>query len=413
MQRLARDGRLAAMDVSSLYLSFRSPAGAAVAHSEAMGAPEWVQLLPAGVFYGKDGRGPYHVKDSEALIRASLSEMNLPVDENHATDHAMNSGIPSPARGWINQMEARADGIWGRVEWTETGKALMGEKAYRGISPVFLHRKDGTITRILRAALTNTPNIAQIAALHSSLSDKERDALSASDFAVPGKRALPIPDEEHVKLAWDMVERTEGLTTAERDEARRRILARAKALGVDTDGWNVSAHSMGAKMELSLVRQALGLPETADEAACLAAMAAQRTILAQQSEQIAGLTKTTVPLDQVIALQSEIAGMKQAQARAAAEAAIDAAIAAGKPIVPVRDQLIAQHMTDPDMVKKMLDGMPSINSATGTRGSDGKFLAQPMGTEAMSEEDKAVCAKMGIEPEALAKWRAEQRKGAK
>jgi phage I-like protein len=408
------------MDVSSLYLGLAHPAGAAAAHSEAASAvPEWIQLLPAGIFRGIDGRGPYRVKDPEAVIRASLvknagAAMNLPVDENHATDHAMKSGVPSPARGWIDRMEIRDGSIWGHVDWTPSGIALMSEKSYRGISPVFVHLKDGTVTRILRAALTNTPNIGELATLHSALSAEERKALPDEMFAVPGKRELPMRDADHVELAWDMVDRTANLTDAERVEARKRILARAKALGVDTEGWNVSAHSSGAKMDIEAVRAALGLPETADEAACLAAMSAQRETVARQSEQIVGLSKTTVPLDQVVALQSEIAGMKQAQARAVAEAFVDAAIAAGKPIVPVREQLIAQHMSDPALVKAMVEGMPSIHSG---RGADGRFLppsgSGAPGEEAMSDEDMAVCAKMNIEPEALKKWRAEQRKGAK
>ncbi len=57
------------------------------------------------------------------------------------------------------------------------------------------------------------------------------------DFAVPGKRALPIHDAKHVRLAWDMIDRTEGLTPSERRAARRRILARAAKLGIDTNDW--------------------------------------------------------------------------------------------------------------------------------------------------------------------------------
>ena len=68
--------------------------------------------------------------------------------------------------------------------------------------------------------------------------DKEqRDALKNSDFAVPSKRELPIHDEKHVRLAWDMVERTEDLSDSERASARTRILKKAKELGIDTKDW--------------------------------------------------------------------------------------------------------------------------------------------------------------------------------
>ncbi len=73
--------------------------------------------------------------------------------------------------------------------------------------------------------------------LHSPLTTRRRDELPADLFAVPRTRQLPLENADHVRTAWDMVDRTEGLTEAERAEARRRILARAHALGLDTRGW--------------------------------------------------------------------------------------------------------------------------------------------------------------------------------
>jgi len=71
-----------------------------------------------------------------------------------------------------------------------------------------------------------------------ALTKAERDALPSEHFAVPGKRKLPIPDERHTRLAWDMVTRTSDLTDAERSEARKRILRRAHELGMDTSEWS-------------------------------------------------------------------------------------------------------------------------------------------------------------------------------
>lgn len=74
-----------------------------------------------------------------------------------------------------------------------------------------------------------------------SLTKDQRNALPESDFAVPGKRKLPMHDATHVRLAHDMVDRTQGLTDHERAEARHRILKRAHELGVDTADWTLSA----------------------------------------------------------------------------------------------------------------------------------------------------------------------------
>ncbi len=72
----------------------------------------------------------------------------------------------------------------------------------------------------------------------ADLKATQRNALAAEEFAVPGKRKLPIHDAAHVQLAWDMMDRTKGLTSSERSAARRKILAAAKTLGVDTSDWS-------------------------------------------------------------------------------------------------------------------------------------------------------------------------------
>lgn len=142
--------------------------------------PQWLHLLPAGTLSTKDGRGPYRVIDPDKIIAASMADGNLPLDENHSTDLAAPKGAPSPARGWIVQLLRRSDGIWGRVEWTKAGKRIMEDRQYGGISPVIAHDKDGAITAILRASLTNTPNMKGLTSLHSEdVSQADRRATRA------------------------------------------------------------------------------------------------------------------------------------------------------------------------------------------------------------------------------------------
>jgi hypothetical protein len=78
-------------------------------------------------------------------------------------------------------------------------------------------------------------------ARHAMMSETDRENLRADQFAVPGKRKLRIDDATHIKLAWDMVDRTDGLSDEERSHARKLILAAAKHHGVDTSGWNKPA----------------------------------------------------------------------------------------------------------------------------------------------------------------------------
>lgn len=130
--------------------------------------PEWIHLLPAGEIRTVDGRGPYRAASLAELAAVSLqSGQKLVLDECHASDVAWKHSGSAPARGWIVALEARDDGLWGKVEWTPTGKQLMAEKAYAGISPVISHDTNGRVLRLLRASLTNTPNLQGLTALHS------------------------------------------------------------------------------------------------------------------------------------------------------------------------------------------------------------------------------------------------------
>jgi len=120
--------------------------------------PDTIQLLPGGIFRGRDGRGPWRSADAGAIIAASA--LPLAIDVNHATDLAAPEGRPSEAVGWVRGLEQRPDGtIWGRVDWNSAGTALLADRRYRSISPVFRHDRAGTIVSLERASLTNRPNL--------------------------------------------------------------------------------------------------------------------------------------------------------------------------------------------------------------------------------------------------------------
>lgn len=75
------------------------------------------------------------------------------------------------------------------------------------------------------------------ASLEKHWNKAEREAASPKDWAVPHKKKLRIDDAKHVRLAWDMVDRVKDLSDEERASARRRILAKAHKLGINTDTW--------------------------------------------------------------------------------------------------------------------------------------------------------------------------------
>ncbi len=131
--------------------------------SDDLAPPEWIQLIPAGSFHGRDGRGPYVLADPSAVIAATNAlrmKAGIAIDYDHATDFGAPQGNPAPAAGWITEFAIRSGAIWGRVEWTERAASAIRAHEYRYISPVFQYApSDGTITRLLRAGLTNNPNL--------------------------------------------------------------------------------------------------------------------------------------------------------------------------------------------------------------------------------------------------------------
>lgn len=280
------------------------------------GVPEMIHLIPAGAIATVDGRGPYQLASAAMLAQAFKTGDRLPIDENHATDLAAPQGLSAPARGWIVGLEARADGLWGRVDWTESGKALLADKAYRHISPVITHTATGDITGLLRASLTNRPNFRGLTALNQEI------VMDTAALAV----ALGLP------------------ATAS--------IAEINAEGAKLRG-QVSAH----QAEMDKIAAAVGLAAGADAGAVLQAAAAVRDPNRYvPAPQVAELQR------QLTSLQAELTATTNAGKRKAAEVAIDAAIAEGRVgIKPLRDHYISRHMVDAAGVEKEIAAMAVIS----------------------------------------------------
>ncbi len=140
--------------------------GLALNFADGDGAPEWVQLLPAGPsIEGRDGRR-WTVTDPASLVSGFASRgVDLPVDFEHATQLKGARGEAAPAVGWIKALDARNGGeIWGRVAWNADGSAAVVSHAYRYLSPVFrFDPASAEITGLVSAGLTNQPNLHLVA----------------------------------------------------------------------------------------------------------------------------------------------------------------------------------------------------------------------------------------------------------
>jgi phage I-like protein len=312
--------------------------------------PEWVQLLPASVFVGRDGRGPYQVPNPEEVIRVTRERVgaDLPIDYGHALELVGHEGDAARAAGWITDFEVRDGEIWGRVSWTRSGDQAIRGREFRFLSPVFYHDSDGTVIWILRAGLTNRPNLA----LKSINSNQAGDGTGEEN---------PVAD----KTTLAPVAQALGLTETA-DEAA--ILARC-------------SQATQAQTGLTRVAQALQLAPTAT---------VEEIIQAAHSRATPDPTKY-VPREQF----DQVTQALHAAQTKDGERVVDALIEDGKLIPAKRAWALSYHARDPQGFAQFAEGLPVVVQP-GEERRDGK--GGGTGRE-LDADAKAVCARLGISEE--------------
>nr|WP_294915358.1 phage protease [uncultured Neokomagataea sp.] len=308
---------------------------------ESNDVPEWIHLLPAGVFRGIDQRGPYTVANADQVIAHSMQAGKLVLDENHATDKAALKGGSAPAVGWIVEMQSREDGIWGRVDWTKTGRALMSDKAYRGVSPAFA-AQGAQVTRIARASLTNLPNLT-LTHLHT-----QEIGMDPSDIA----RRLGLP------------------ITSTQSEIETALERARDALSLHTQAVTLA-----------------GLKGSPSVEAIVTGLRARTETVETHAQQ------------QITALQEQVKDLGQQAARHAAEQAVKDASTEGRIITDkMRERLVHLHMQDPEAAEEIISGLPKMGGKIETH-------TRKPGAGSVDGHDAFIAAQLGVSVEAMQKMR--------
>ncbi|MBB4066267.1 phage protease [Gellertiella hungarica] len=134
--------------------------------------PEWVKLAPRGKFTARDGR-VFDVDPELLAARFEKDGVDLPIDIDHATVKKAMFGEAAPAVGWVSKLEARADGLYGKVEWLAAGIEVLAARTHRYISPTLKHDENGKAYWLHSAALVAAPAAAMAAVASSDLSTHE------------------------------------------------------------------------------------------------------------------------------------------------------------------------------------------------------------------------------------------------
>ena len=357
--------------------------------------PQWVMLIPAGEFSGRDGRGPFRLADAQCVIAATEAlgmVAGVPIDYDHATDFAAPKGRPAPAAGWIRELEQRAGALWGRVEWTPHGAQAITSREYRYISPVFQYSADGEVTRLLRAGLTNNPNLYLTAISAQAVAG----VVSAGADAQPESRPATAVsgDRREGDEAMDMLlQRLREMLGLEHKTSVDEVLAAVRALTQAGDNNNDKDDDHSAD-------------EPAQSADCEDDTEADTT----QPRPRTGLHGEALDPARYVAVAQfqrvlgELNQLRAERASERAERAVDDAIKAGKLIPAQRQWAISYCQADFKGFGAFVARQPSAFGA-GFESPATTFTPPPaFATESvLTATETAICAQLGLNPEDYAR----------
>lgn len=321
-------------------------------------APEWVKLIPAGAFYGRDGRGPFVLEGPAAVIDASFAlavDAGIPIDYDHATDLAAQAGAPAPAAGWIRELRSREGALWGRVEWTARAASAIAAHEYRYISPVFQYSPgDGVIRRLLRAGLTNNPNL-----FLTAISSAEDIDSSMEEFLAQLKKMLGMSADASF---GEILERIASLLEADDSDDSH-----------DADGANDDAHGADDSRLSSNASHH-------DPARFVAIAEYERAI-------------------------TELNAMRAERGREKAAHRVDDAIRAGRLVPAQREWALAYCSADARGFDSFIARQPSILTGASDFASTSRRDAGREGSS-LSALESAICSQLGVAPADYARRRA-------
>jgi phage I-like protein len=357
------------------------------------GAPEWVQLMPRpadGRLEAADGR-KWHLGDAAKVVAASgRPGVDLVFDYEHQTHLATENGQPAPAAGWIKELQARQDGIWARVEWTDKARRMIEAREYRYLSPTFSHAKDGEVLQILSAALTNDPAL-QVRALASRQPDPRPTDPSPNGDETMDKqqlaalcKALGLKEDAQpdaiVKAASDQAA---AVKTAQ--EAAETAKAKAEPGGAKAGEDGGAQAATGAA--LASIAKAAGLAEDAEPEAVATA--------------VAGRLKpgASVPAEQYNALAKRLDTLEGERSTEKAEEAVEAAVRAGKVVPSQRDWALGYAKADPEGFAAFCKAQPAIvKPGSEITGRPPRETGGPL-----DQAQVALCRQLGLDQEAYKK----------
>jgi phage I-like protein len=328
-------------------------------------APEWVCLLPAGRLTTQDGL-TYLVDEAgmASILAANTARgVELVIDYEHQT----HEGVEAPAAGWIKELAARPDGLWGRVQWNERGRAYVANREYRYLSPVIMVEQGSRrVVELLDVALTNSPRINNFPPITNKSGDEgmnwlERLRMALALAAEAGEAQVAEAAEKAINSGRALLTTLRTLVGLDDKATPEAVL---EAVKVEVNKAKAKTPEGGARLEVipNSVRQALKLGDGAGESEVLAA--------------IKGLVAGS---DQLVSVQARLEALEATNLEQAANSLVDRFTKEGKVIPATREEALAWAKKDPKAFEAYMNKAPKLlptdrlpgGGGTGGQGSDG------------------------------------------
>jgi phage I-like protein len=319
--------------------------------------PEWIRVLPLGKVELADQREPFTV--DEASLRSMVAAFqSRGIDLVIDYEHQSLNGERAPAAGWIKALEARGDGLWARVDWTQQAREYLTQREYRYFSPVL--RLDPETRRpmaLMHVGLTNVPAINHLPPL----------------VARWGGEAGTSGELKPVELAWGA---PMGLDSAKENSKMVEKLKRLMGLAPEVEEGAVCVRALEAFRELGVI---LDLPDDATVAHLKGAMEAYKTGAAR-----------------LLKAEAEVQALKGRLAEEAADRSVEEALKAGKVSPAQRGWALEYCRRDPEGFKTFTERAPKLVPT----GEELRLKKEPFDEEhGLAPEELAICRSLNVPAE--------------
>lgn len=154
-----------------------------------------IHLAPFGDHPHKNGLQRFDRAAGEAILAAynAAGRPELLIDFDHESHDNDKS---TEAAGWIANLELRADGLWAKPRWSDTGEAAVRNGRFRYTSPVWAcdEAPGGILVPIelIDVALTNKPNLKNLKPISNRKTENNQHSTTATMDKI--KKALGLPE---------------------------------------------------------------------------------------------------------------------------------------------------------------------------------------------------------------------------